>query len=108
MPEILIDPVEELVLLEVAEQGPPGPPGAPGSPDAAPAYKHKGFDYTGGKLVEVRLYSDVAGLTLAARRVLGYVDNRLDHIDFYDGAGALLRTRQLNYTGAELTSVVDT
>lgn len=89
----------EIQILEVAEQGPAGPAGA--------EYPGKTLTYTGSLLTEVRSYLDAAKTTLAERRVLAYVGSVLSTIQFFNGSGALQKTRTLTYSGGVLVGVVD-
>lgn len=102
----VVDP--ETFLLEVGEQGPPGPAGPAGpSGDAAAGAAGKTLTYSGGKLTEVLSYSDAAKTVLVERRVLSYTGSDLTTIQFYDGAGALTKTRTLAYSGGVLSGITD-
>lgn len=92
------------VVETPAAQGPMGPRG----PSGGAAYPGKTLISSGGLLTEVRFYSDAAKTTLAERRVLAYDGGVLSIIQFFDGAGALTKTRILTYSGGVLVSVVDT
>jgi hypothetical protein len=95
-------PEIETQIIETSEQGPAGPPGN------GIAYPGRTLNYTGSSLTEVLLYTDAAKTVLAERRVLNYTGNVLTSLSFYDGAGALTKTRTLTYSGGVLTSVIDT
>ena len=99
MAELLLDQVEELVLLEVAVQGPPGPSGS----DAQPLRRE--LVHASGKLSEIRIYMD--GSTLSEVRQLTYDgQGRLASMTFRDGSMAVTRTRALSYDGSGMLSTV--
>lgn len=100
--EIVATEIETFVL-EAAEQGPPGPPGG-----ISVSYPGKTLVWSAGVLTEVLLYADAAKTTLAERRVLNRTGNVLTSVEYRDAGGALLRTRQLTYSGADLVSVTET
>lgn len=91
------------VVETPAAQGPMGPMG----PSGGAAYPGKDLTYTGNQLTEVRFYLDAAKTILAERRVLSYAGSVLSTIQFFDGAGALTKTRTLTYSGGVLVSAVD-
>lgn len=95
-------------VLEISQQGPAGPAGATGpAGPAAPTYPGKTLVWSQGKLSEVRLYSDAAKTQLAERRVMAYTGDALTSINFYDGDGALTKTRTLGYGSGVLTGVTE-
>lgn len=98
----VVDP--ETFLLEIGEQGPAGPQGPSGT---GTSYPGKTLTYSGGKLTEVLSYSDAAKTVLVERRVLNYTGSDLTTIQFYDGAGALTKTRTLAYSGGVLSGITD-
>lgn len=98
----VVDP--ETFLLEVGEQGPAGPQGPSGT---GASYPGKTLTYAGGKLTEVLSYSDAAKTVLVERRVLSYTGSALTTVQFYDGAGALTKTRTLAYSGGVLSGITD-
>lgn len=98
----VVDP--ETFLLEVGEQGPAGPQGPSGT---GTSYPGKTLTYSGGKLTEVLSYSDAAKTTLVERRVLSYTGSDLTTIQFYDGAGALTKTRTLTYSLGVMSGYTD-
>lgn len=98
----VVDP--ETFLLEIGEQGPAGPQGPSGT---GTSYPGKTLTYSGGKLTEVLSYSDAAKTVLVERRVLSYTGSDLTTIQFYDGAGALTKTRTLAYSGGVLSGITD-
>ena len=98
-------------VLEVAQQGPIGPPGPAGATgpagEAATNYPGKTLIWSQGKLAEVLLYSDEAKTQLSERRVMTYTGDALASISFYDGDGALTKTRTLGYGSGVLTGVTE-
>ena len=98
-------------VLEVAQQGPIGPPGPAGATgpagEAATNYPGKTLIWSQGKLAEVRLYSDAAKTQLSERRVMAYTGDALTSISFYDGDGALTKTRTMGYSSGVLTGVTE-
>ena len=102
-----VEPVT--VLLEVGTQGPTGPAGSTGPTGPGPtAYPGKTIISAGGVVTEVLSYLDAAKTQLAGRKVMAYSLGKLATIQFFDGAGALSKTRTLGYSAGVLTSVVDT
>ena len=95
-------PEVETQIVETSEQGPAGPPGS------GVSYPGRTLTYTGITLTEVLLYLDAAKTQLAERRVLAYSGSVLNTISFYNGAGALTKTRTLSYSSGVLTGVTDT
>ena len=104
--QLVVDAEIETYLIESGEQGPPGPPGPSGDPSLN--YLGKTLVYATGVLTQVLLYSDVAKTVLAVRKVLNRTVGVLTSISYFDGAGVLTKTRTFTYSGADLTSVIDT
>jgi hypothetical protein len=95
-------PEVETQVIETSEQGPAGPPGN------GVTYPGRTLTYSLGLLTGVWLYLDAAKTQLAERRILAYtLGGQLTNIAFYDGAGALTKTRTLTYSGGVLTSITD-
>jgi hypothetical protein len=94
---VVLEP--DVQLIETAEQGPPGP--------RAGSYPGKTLVWAQGNLSEVLLYDDAAKTQLAERRILNRTGGTLTSIDFFDGDGALVKTRTLGYSSGVLTSVME-
>ena len=109
---VLDTQVQEVVATEidtqVVESSSQGPAGPAGPVSIQASYLGRTLVYTLDALTEVRLYVDAAKTQLAERKVMAYSLGKLATIQFFDGAGALSKTRTLGYSAGVLTSVVDT
>lgn len=100
--EVVEVDTDHVEVLEVLRQGPPGPPG-----DAAASCPGKTLVWAGGKLQEVRLYSDEAKTQLVERRAMTYTGDVLTSIAFYAADDTLTKTRTLSYSSGVLTGVTE-
>lgn len=98
--ETVVEVEPQVLIVEAAEQGPPGP--------AHVEYPGKTITYAAGLATEVRSYLDAAKTILAERRVLSYAGSLLSSIQFFNGAGSLVKTRTLSYSGGVLSGYADT